>query len=368
MEFPSTIRITATCACQSFRLSVDLQPAALPLPAALCLCNSCRQLSGTCGTCYAGEVRADDLPDPSVLNLTRYETSNGGERWFCSTCGAHALMRATENGPWHLATGLWDRTEGLLKWAGCKSIRETLDGGVSVWLGDVMDQGRKERGLQSLVPHDGDGTSVLGDTLGEFPRPKNDGTGEERLKASCKCGGVKFYITRPTTASKRVRSPFPDLMVPYCTGASPANPENETWWLRDNDTKYMAGLCMCNSCRLASGFEVQTWAFVPRCNIFQEDGREMHYSMGTLKTYPSSDGVWREFCGVCGATVFWHCGERPDLVDVSVGLFNPEEGARVEAWLDWWTERVSFEEMAVSKGLARDLADGLRTWGRERKA
>jgi hypothetical protein len=63
---------------------------------------------------------------------------------------------------------------------------------------------------------------------------------------------------------------------------------------------------------------------------------------------------------VCGATVFWHCEERPGLVDVSAGLLDPEEGARVESWLDWCTERVSFEEMAVSRGLVQALEEGLR--------
>ena len=81
-----------------------------------------------------------------------------------------------------------------------------------------------------------------------------------------------------------------------------------------------------------------------------------------MKSYASSEGVTREFCGTCGATVFWHCDERPDLIDVSVGLFDPEQGARVEGWLDWWTDRVSFEELAHSKDLVASLADGLKRW------
>ena len=85
--------------------------------------------------------------------------------------------------------------------------------------------------------------------------------------------------------------------------------------------------------------------------------------MGTLRRYESSQGVWREFCAVCGATVFWHCEERPSVVDVSVGLLDPVEGARVEGWLEWWTGRVSFEELAVSRSLVRSLEEGLKEWG-----
>jgi hypothetical protein len=88
--------------------------------------------------------------------------------------------------------------------------------------------------------------------------------------------------------------------------------------------------------------------------------------MGTLNSYESSKDIWRVFCRVCGATVFWHCKERPDLIDVSVGLLDPKEGARVEGWLDWWTGRVSFEEMAVSRSLIRSLEEGLKKWGEDR--
>jgi len=168
-------------------------------------------------------------------------------------------------------------------------------------------------------------------------KPKSD-----RLKAQCHCGGVRYYITRPNETSKKAQSPFSDLQVPFHLGSN-ANPENKTWWLRDNDTKYLAGTCTCTSCRQNLGMEIQTWAFVPRCNIFKDDGSPLDFDIGTLKSYNSSEGVTRNFCRKCGATVFWHCDWRPDIIDVSAGLLDPEEGARVEGWLDWWSERVSFK-------------------------
>jgi hypothetical protein len=185
--------------------------------------------------------------------------------------------------------------------------------------------------------------------------PTNSNFNEgENLKAKCHCGGVKFHITRPDELSKKVTSPYPDLMVPYHE-RSPSNPKNETWWLQEHDTKYLAGTCTCASCRLASGAEIQPWAFIPKCNIFQADGTPLDFNMGTLKSYASSEGVFREFCRVCGATVFWHCEWRPDLMDVSVGLFDPEHGARAEDWLSWWKGRVSFQEMSVSRSLVSSL-------------
>jgi len=198
-------------------------------------------------------------------------------------------------------------------------------------------------------------------------RQKRSVENNEKLQAQCYCGGVKFYITRPNEASKKIQSPFSDLLIPYHLHSS-SNPKNETWWLRDNDTKYIAGTCTCESCRKASGFEIQPWAFVPKYNIFKEDGTPFDFGMGTLKRYESSKGNFREFCKTCGATVFWHTTEnRPDLIDVSVGLLDPEEGARVEGWLDWWTERVSFREFGVSSSLVAGLEDGLKKWGKNRQ-
>lgn len=263
-----------------------------------------------------------------------------------------------------MATGLWDRTEGIINWTGCKFVDATEDGGISVWLSDIVDAEGKKRKLLRWKYQDVGEDLVPEGYLRDYVRIKPRDGSEDRLQASCHCGGVKFYITRPNEASKKVRSPFPDLMIPYHTGKS-ENPENKTWWIRHN-TKYLAGTCTCKSCRVASGFEIQPWAFVPKCNIFQEDGTELDYNMGTLQRYVSSENIWREFCSVCGATVFWHCLEnRPDLVDVSVGLLDPIEGARVEAWLDWWTQRVSFEESAVSRSLVRSLENGLKEWQEE---
>jgi len=257
-----------------------------------------------------------------------------------------------------MATGIWDHTEGIIKWNGCKWVEDTLDGGVSVWFKEIEDADGSKRKLKRWMLKDADKGLIPEGTLEKLPPGKES---SDRLKGQCHCGGVKLYITRPTEASKAVQSPFPDLMKAFHSNSS-ENPENETWWLRSNDTKYLAGNCTCTSCRLASGFEIQPWAFVPKCNIFQEDGKPLDFNMGTLKRYESSKDVSREFCRVCGATIFWHCEWRPELLDVSVGLLDPEEGARVENWLEWWTGRVSFEEMAVSRSLVASLEAGLKDW------
>ncbi|RDL32619.1 uncharacterized protein BP5553_09075 [Venustampulla echinocandica] len=357
--------ITATCACKAFTFQADYPNSLLPLPRALCLCTICRRLSGSCGISYI-IVPPHQTISPTQYSLTAYKSSDVLTRYFCSTCGAHVLVYVTPKKAWHLSTGTWDRTEGLVKWTGSKALGGTLDGGISVWLKDIVASdsvdGTKSD-LKRWMSQDmsGDIQLVPDTAMRALPEPPRKTT---KLKAECHCGGVKFYITPPNEASKTVRSPFPDLMVPYHNSTSSAveNPNNETWWLRADDTKYLAGTCTCTSCRRASGFEIQPWAFVPKCNIFKEDGAPLEFNLGTLKQYKSSKGIYREFCSGCGATVFWHCDERPELIDVSVGLLDPEQGARVEGWLEWWPDRVSFSEMAVSKSLVASLEDGLKVW------
>ncbi|TVY12976.1 hypothetical protein LARI1_G009320 [Lachnellula arida] len=364
----TTTTITATCACNAFTYAISFPSSSLPRPRALCICTSCRRLTGSCGTSQI-TLPANHSIEPANYSLTSYNTSDHLTRYFCSTCGAHVLIYRVESKTWALTTGTWDRTEGVVRWSGCQWVAATLDGGVSVWLrgtGEAGVDGTRralKRWMLTAEEEGGDGELVPDGTLETLPPDKK--RKPDQLKAQCHCGGVKFYITRPDQGSKAVRAPFPDLMAARHSH-SPANPENKTWWLRSNDTKYLAGTCTCTSCRLASGCEIQPWAFVPDCNIFQEDGKPLDFNMGTLKRYDSSKNIFREFCGVCGATIFWHSTERPGLMDISVGLLDPEEGARVESWLEWWTGRVSFEELAVSRSLVASLEDGLKNWKQDR--
>lgn len=264
-----------------------------------------------------------------------------------------------------------------MKWEGTMWAWETLDGGVSDWLTSIRDDDGTERKLKvwresresGELPSNVNIAMPTDWKLGvKWVKGPVKAAGKvDKLHAQCQCGGVKFSITRPNKISKTAKSPFADLIVPYHSGSS-SNPSNETWFLRCNDTKYLAGLCACPSCRHASGQEIQAWAFVPLCNILQEDGQplDQNYDIGTLKRCESSPSVWREFCAACGASVFWHCEERPEIVDVAVGLLDSQKGARAEDWLEWWTERVSFGEMAVSKSLVEGLVGGLRQWGLEK--
>ncbi len=390
---PMSLSITCHCGAAAQRLT--------PCPTTtqglvLCHCATCRHATGElCASYYPVAAPA------SLAGLTAFAT--GSEtRHFCSTCGCHVFL--SRRGPgaeseWGVATGtITSEPDPGLPFARHAGVASTGDGGLAAWLPPMpVDDGDEEAVASSLDGSDN------GNSRGR-------GRGDV-LPASCACGRVRFHVTRPNDASTTLQSPYADLLMPYHTSPREvvSNPRDEKWWLRSSG-RYLAGTCACRSCRLISGFEVQAWAFVPRVNIVfrlpavlpgeageggavergggshgsraageEQDAEQLmpldfaRLPAGILRAYVSTPGVVREFCGQCGATVFWHDGFRPDLIDVSAGLFHVASGGvRAEAWLDWWTGRVSFAEERRrgrdgatadrAAKLIEDLERGLHAW------
>jgi hypothetical protein len=84
-EFP----LTGGCNCGAVRYEVTE-----PLPvASYCHCKRCQRRSGT-------SVSASAHPAPGSFRITRGEDAlrmwkpeDGGEKWFCGTCGSHIYAR-----------------------------------------------------------------------------------------------------------------------------------------------------------------------------------------------------------------------------------------------------------------------------------
>ncbi|SPO06274.1 related to DUF636 domain protein [Cephalotrichum gorgonifer] len=347
----------------------------------MCHCDSCRHATGEICVSYH-PIEAPVLSD--LNNTSTYTSSDGWTRHFCATCGCHILRRRESDGSpeYEVATGILigsssDKPGLTVVFKRHVEVSDTKDGGSSVWISEVdgnkIDLDPEPQSVDHAVKR----------------HPTETRTPKDALPASCDCGTVSFHITRPDATSLLPRSNFPDLTHAYCStpASTLSNPSNVKWWLCPGE-KYRAGTCTCRSCRLISGFEIQTWAFVPRSNIHfhapspgSVDGTTtvpldfQTLPAGILTSYASSPDVQREFCGGCGATVFWHDKWRPDLIDVSVGLLRAEDGARAEAWLDWWTERVSFSDDAETgrvesqarwaRGLVSGLEKGLELWTQE---
>ncbi|KAI0487368.1 hypothetical protein F4859DRAFT_464712 [Xylaria cf. heliscus] len=447
--------LSISCHCGAAKQAVRLreQPSGAPQDINLCHCTACRHNTGLLCVSYAGIERPG-----SIEGLREYySTTKAITRFFCATCGCQVFWKlqsplisqvrgsvlATPEPQewWAVATGVivgahdGDAHDGdggdesgdgygeVMRIAKHINTAGTRDGGLSPFIRGIG-------GLEVLGNQDPPPPASLQSAKGKlegsrrgvdleafFQNYRKEGREKEVLKAFCHCRMVQFQITRPNAASKLPRSNYPDLMVPYHTSSPQIqNPDDIKWWLRPElsrrprktetppaeeaqPRRYLAGTCACRSCRLTSGFEIQTWAFVPRANIFFHIHESQRGSSASgswtppslsesneggdivpldfealppdiLTSYESSEGVRREFCSHCGATVFWRDRWRPEIIDVSVGLLDAAEGARAETWLDWWTERVSFAEDATNgrtgeiakhaNSLIESLAEGLR--------
>ena len=334
---------SVTCLCGSIDLSVQLDTAIDHTKLQLCHCQQCRKNVGQLYSSY----HPLQYDPPTFNGLQEYQQSDHISRFFCKTCGAHVFAHLKPSGQFLVASGLLVAQIPSVREIEHWQISDTGDGGLSAYLPGSESTIAGCRLDASKVPDSSHPESIT---------PQSES--KETLHARCLCGGVDFYITKPDVSSSQATSPWADLLVPYYTGSG-ANPNDVKWWLRDGDTKYLAGTCVCNTCRLSSGFPIQTWAFVPKSNIFNADGSPLNFDQGTMRRHNSSPGVYREFCGCCGATAFWHCDERPLLIDVSVGLLQAS-GARAEDWLDWAPTRVSFAEMAVQSDLIHVLEEGIK--------
>ncbi|PNY29551.1 Uncharacterized protein TCAP_00535 [Tolypocladium capitatum] len=336
----------------------------------LCHCYGCRHSTGQLYATYC-KIRqsavGSPLASPSLTRFIAAEPESTGSAnltdmpehgqgasvtlYFCSTCGCHVFRSVVgaDDASLEVATGTLTRGiegrgpegQGLAaKFGPHVNVESTVDGGLTKWM--------------SRVPVVDGGLGAVKHFAGN-----REASRDAALAASCLCERVSFRITRPNADSHKPQSGFADAIVPFHTqDAEMHNPKDVKWWLRQNDTRYLGGLCVCRSCRLASGFELQAWAFIPRANIefrsragdHEEDGMwrvldfDGLHSRGVTRGYESSPGVVREFCPSCGATVFWHDEWRPELIDVSAGLLRSHDGVRAESWLDWWTGRVSFAE------------------------
>ena len=373
---PPSRELTVACLCGAATHTFNVPTSSLPLQSHLCSCDTSRRISGSLLTSYVNITHGDLAQKPKLSALTPYHSSNRLIRHFCSTCGTQMYLEYHSDGHFEAATGTLqlEDTEGVVEYKSCMWIEDTKDGGASDWLvsvdGNELKKWTREAGESDEVPLD----HYENRTGHHAPTNKP-------VHAHCHCGGVEFWVQPPNAASKTARSDFSDSIVPYTQGRdASANPSNITWWLCDNDTRYLAGACACHSCRRASGFDFAFWAFVPHANIYLDseltkrfpeygaDHRNEYW--GTMRSFRSSEDTNRTFCGKCGATVFWDGGlakGRDGLIDVAVGLLDAESGARAEELLRWWTDgRVSFEEFAVHQGLTRALGEGFRSWGRRK--
>ncbi|KAL9087623.1 MAG: hypothetical protein Q9165_006547 [Trypethelium subeluteriae] len=203
-------------------------------------------------------------------------------------------------------------------------VEDTIDGGASVWLRKPNADGKeipRYRERSGEIAWDWPQASSLRGLEGKQE--------QEDIPIRCHCKGIKLLLRRGDYASigGGERSRFIDPRT----------------------KKSLASFDACDSCRLQFGVDIVHWTFVEFANISQADGGSFPNSMaelkaavdtgdsavGTLAYYQSSPGVQRYFCKVCSTSALYACNDRPEIVDVAIGLLEAPDGARAEALLSW---------------------------------
>jgi hypothetical protein len=334
----------ATCHCKASKLSFTVPTSSLPLPTHFCHCSICRKTHGSLCIIHSS------IPEPHVNleSFTAYASSLNLIRYFCSTCGAH-VFNVSEKGKkdesWYVSTSLVDADEKTWDFSYHIWIEGTGDGGLATWLPHV---GQKKLRMWKEQETDDPQYQETGDwnptSVHSTTSATETTTNDEKLKASCHCGGISFYISRPSGDEELMQLP------------SSLRPKDNRKWLGSTE--------VCNSCRLVCGTGIISWVFPLLSHCTLADGIPYTPGSQTAKTYSSSKGITRTFCGTCGAMATYGCDDRLHVVDVAVGLLEGS-GARAEDWVEWRRDRVGWKEDCGLKGLVQGLEEGMMMTGGE---
>jgi hypothetical protein len=103
----------------------------------------------------------------------------------------------------------------------------------------------------------------------------------------------------------------------------------------EGEPKYSA-VCHCESCRRSTGALTTAWAAFPSASLTVEKG--------SPRSYNSSGGVQRQFCGECGTSLFYFNEPMmPGVADVLVatfdepGTFAPGAHVQMADAIEWET-------------------------------
>ncbi len=211
-------------------------------------------------------------------------------------------------------------------------VEDTKDGGATVWLRRPNGDGEE---IPRFIEFEGEMDWDWPTTL-TSDSPKEEDPKEDLIPVWCHCKGIQLRLHRGDYAS-RIQAGTKDL----------------PWFIDPSTGKPLAAFDACDSCRLQFGVDMVNWTFAELANISHHNPNEPPSpfprttsslksavdthdpAIGTLAYYASSPDVQRYFCRICSATVFYACDDRPDMVDVAIGLLESPDGARAEGFLSW---------------------------------
>jgi hypothetical protein len=357
MASTSSANFTFTCLCGAISAPDSLLSSPeIPLSTSVCHCSSCRYSTGSLGISFP-PLNAAPSSD-TLSQLTAYHSSHGCTRYFCSTCGCHCFFLDRQHQKWYCLSGIIEprsskadnplRPRDTVKISHHEYILDTVDGGLAPLLLNLKGRSIPTWSAAPQPPPQDGVFDLPHATVLALPRKSSSSLpqlqDDAHLSAKCHCGGVSLLIKRANYTS-------------------PSNPEAPARYIASDPTRFLTYLCVCRSCRLSTGVSLVPWALIPPANIFNANapptvGKNLEpvifgYRASTpganpglvLKHHWSSPDVCRSFCRTCGATVFYWSGQRPDELDLAVGVLRAEEGSLARRWLEWeWGRCSSIEE------------------------
>ena len=303
MASDSLTFVSAQCYCSANTFKVAFRTDSLPVACNSCHCSTCRHSTGTLSTrtvpILGSPLALDAEPQTpfDLSHLKTYSVSGHLQRYFCGTCGAYLFLRSSET--WTVFAGALDKNEGITRLVSHSYVGDTLDGGLANHLGAWDGVGLPLFAGAATEMDQGDFQ------LAEVPSAPVSTV--DNIPFQCSCGDISFAVKR------------------YM-----GHPDQQEIWLvpgatEDDPWRYRVGHCLCNDCRLNSGGLITTFTFVPVDHLV--DGRTSE-PIGQsrpqgLVTFESSPGVFREFCGTCGARVFyWTNSMKGHTRGVAFGLLD----------------------------------------------
>jgi len=288
------------------------------------------------------------LPDTAWPNkeedlsaLEKYSFSPNIDEFFCKSCGTRMFDRGTKPGSAPaVITGVLQNEPNLLRYEKHIFVADTRDGGASMWLRKSHPEGNA---VKRFTRRDAPGNELPTDWPSDFELPDATATaGPEFTPLYCHCRGVNLLLKGAA-----------DLAGPP--------PQKVPFYVDPKSYKYLASFDACDSCRISIGADMTLWTFASLTHIGFPAAEQASTTsksfeslpqttfdlkaavasetrdprLGTLEFYQSSPDVERYFCSRCAATVFYAVHERPNIVDIAIGLLDHPSGSRAEGLLHW---------------------------------
>ncbi|KAL2203609.1 hypothetical protein CC79DRAFT_1336298 [Sarocladium strictum] len=327
------VKLTASCLCKNHQFTTSVPSSTLPLQAWTCHCTSCRHITGALYTHDA--LWPGPTSDVTGSDLSAYQMTKNVALLFCGKCSTPMFWWERFEGQEECLDVLIGALEAegregkeVVRTVRNAYVGDTGDGGAALWLRSLAE------GQEDIPTWKGKANeSELLDPDWHMTPVKGKVEDPDEIPIVCHCRGVNLVL-------RRGDADFADMKR-----------EDLPFFVDPSDHKLLASFDACGSCRKSFGVNVMNWTFTllkhiafadrtpfPTTTLQLKDessGEDRDERFGTLSYYKSSPDVQRYFCSRCSASVFYAVDDRPDMVDLAVGLLDSPDGARAESRLAW---------------------------------